>query len=101
MPASPGRVFSGLIGTLPTAHCTALQMEREARYNHYVSSLQCYNTSKLDDFFRQRVVHMAGVNLVELQPHVASGKPWNQAVLQCGPSDGLLPAEVTWARSLE
>lgn len=50
-------------------------MEQEARYNHYVSSLQFFNLSKLDDSFRQRVVHMSGLRLVELQPDVAAGEP--------------------------
>jgi hypothetical protein len=49
-------------------------MEREARYNHYVSSLQFYNLSKLDDMFRQRVMYVSGLRLVELQPEVAAGK---------------------------
>lgn len=53
----------------------SLQMEQEARYNHYVSSLQFFNLSKLDDSFRQRVVHMSGLRLVELQPDVAAGEP--------------------------
>jgi hypothetical protein len=51
-----------------------LQMEREARFSHYISSLQFHNLSKLDDMFRQRVVYMSGLRLVELQPQVAAGK---------------------------
>lgn len=50
-------------------------MEREARYNHYVSSLQFHNLSKLDGMFRQRVMYMVGHRLVELQPDVATGEP--------------------------
>jgi hypothetical protein len=49
-------------------------MEREVRYNHYVSSLQFHNLSRLDDMFKQRVLYMAGVHLVDLQPHVAAGE---------------------------
>lgn len=54
--------------------CADLQMEQEARYNHYVSSLQFYNISKLDDMFRHRVMYMSGLRLVELQPDVAAGE---------------------------
>lgn len=54
--------------------CAVIQMEREARYTHYVSSLQFYNLSKLDDMFRERLVYMSGLRLVELQPEVAAGK---------------------------
>jgi hypothetical protein len=51
-----------------------VQMEREARFNHYVASLQFYNHSRLDDGFRQRVVCMAGARLAELLPHVTTGE---------------------------
>lgn len=54
--------------------CAVLQMEREVSYNHYLSSLQFHNLSKLDDLFRQRVLYMTGVHLVDLQPHVAAGE---------------------------
>ena len=50
-----------------------LQMEREARYNHYVSKLQWYNRSKVDERFMQRVAHMAGMQLAEQLPHVVAG----------------------------
>lgn len=67
-----------------------LQMEREARFSHYVSSLQFHNLSKLDDMFRQRVVYMSGLRLVELQPHVAAGKATTHAACMTQAAAGML-----------
>jgi hypothetical protein len=49
------------------------QIEREARYSHYVSKLLWYNRSKLDSSFRQRVARMAGAQLAQQQANVAAG----------------------------
>lgn len=48
-------------------------MEKEARYNHYVSKLLWYNRSKVDEMFKQRVARMAGMQLTQQLPQVASG----------------------------
>jgi len=66
------------------------QMEREARYNHYVSSLQFHNLSKLDGMFRQRVMYMVGHRLVELQPDVATGELTHRT----GQQPSCIPTEV-------
>uniref|UniRef100_A0A383V949 AAA+ ATPase domain-containing protein n=1 Tax=Tetradesmus obliquus TaxID=3088 RepID=A0A383V949_TETOB len=48
------------------------EIEREARYSHYVSKLLRHNRSKLDSSFRQRVARMAGAQLAQQQPDVAA-----------------------------